>query len=100
MQTPHDQQPWLIEICPASTLKRLDLYVPYKGKSDRHRAARTKILTALPIRLSRAIRSAVLDDPEGDALDSIIAALAVFRAEHQTGFSVPTRYRREGFVFC
>ena len=65
MQSPHAKQPWLIEICPASTLKRLDLYVPYKGKSDRHRAARTKILAALPIRLSRAIRSAVLDDPEG-----------------------------------
>jgi hypothetical protein len=104
MQSPRDDQPWLIEICPASTLKRLELYVPYKGKTDRYRAARTTILAALtargPVRLSRAIRSAVLDDPEGDALDSVIAALAVFRAAHQTGFSVPARYRREGFVFC
>jgi len=100
MQSPHDDQPWLIEICPASTLKRLDLYLPYKGKSDQQRASRTTILAALPIRLSHAVRSAVLDDPEGDALDSLLAALAVFRAAHQTGFDVPARYRHEGFVFC
>ncbi len=100
MQSPHADQPWLIEICPASTLKRLDLYVPYKGQSDQQRAARTTILAALPVRLSHATRSVVLDDPEGDALDSILAALAVFRAAHQTGVGVPARYRREGFVFC
>jgi hypothetical protein len=84
MQTARLGLPWLIEICPASTLKQRQLYVPYKGKSIGHRAARSSILRSISraesIELAAPIRSRLLDDPEGDALDSFIAAAAVFGA--------------------
>lgn len=105
LQSPLDHRPCLIEICPASTLKRLGLYVPYKGKTDQHRQARTLILSTLTarhtIRLSHAPRSVLLDDPEGDALDSVIALWATARAA-RTGFACPADRltRREGWVFA
>jgi hypothetical protein len=91
MQPPVSGRPWLLEICPASTLKWLGrlthqrLSVPYKRRSDEHRAARRRILRAVEARgdltvPDPALRAAILDDPGGDALDSVIAAWAAFRA--------------------
>lgn len=76
---------WLLETCPASLLKRAGLYRPYKGAGRAHRAARRAILkaveqadaVAIP---SRAMRETLIDEPEGDALDSLLAAVAVCRA--------------------
>jgi hypothetical protein len=83
MQTALPDKPWILEICPASTLKREYLYWPYKGKSHEHREGRARILAAIEqsahLSLSDALRSVILDDPGGDALDSVIAAFAVFR---------------------
>lgn len=85
MQRALPDRVWLLEICPASTLKRESIYRPYKGRTDEHRAARTSILERLEAADSVSIpdqdvRAAVLEDRGGDALDSVIAALAAFRA--------------------
>jgi hypothetical protein len=80
-------KPWLLEVCPASTLERMGLRQPYKGhNNDRNkRANRAYILkeienTGLVTIKSPALRATILDSPGGDALDSVIAAFATFRA--------------------
>ena len=74
----------LLEICPASTLKRLDLYRPYKGRGPALREARASILSTLLALTSAvgppALRQQALDDPGGDALDALIALLATAEA--------------------
>ena len=85
MQSPAHGRATVIEICPASTLKREGLYTSYKGRASEHREERGRILTALEATAGITladdrIRSAIANDPEGDALDSVIAALAAFRA--------------------
>jgi hypothetical protein len=85
MQPPRPDVPWLVEICPASTLKNLDLYIPYKGKDRDHAPARKEILDGICqtglLRINDAgIREAVIQDNNGDALDSLIAAAATFKA--------------------
>jgi hypothetical protein len=107
MQPARLGKPWLLEICPASTLKQANLYLPYKGKSPRHHAARIGILKWLGsggrLSLSRTVmRSIVLSDPEGDALDSILAAFATFRAvsdPHRLVDGGRHDYMLEGCVF-
>lgn len=97
---------WLLEVCPASTLKHERLYLPYKGSSRSHYSVRTHILTwieeACGIQLPGTVRLAVLDDEYGDALDSVIAAFATFRAirnrAHSTAINNDT-CMREGYVF-
>ncbi len=84
---PRPDVPWLIEICPASTLKALsarlgqDLYRPYKGTGQPHRRQRAFLLAEIEklgrARLGRwALRKAVIDDAGGDALDAVIACHA------------------------
>ena len=88
LQRPRARLPWLIEICPASTLKQMNLYVAYKGRSAEHRAARSRLLRAIEksgsLSMPPPIRSRVIDDPEGDALDSVIGAWATHRAWEET----------------
>lgn len=87
MQRRLSGKPWLVEICPASTLKRYlpDLYRPYKGTKPGHLEQRTRILarlerSALVSIPDRALRAMILRDTGGDALDSVIAASAAPRA--------------------
>jgi hypothetical protein len=85
MQPARQDRPWLMEVCPASTLKREYLYwSPYKGKSKEHHRARARILEALegtlPLSVATPLRSVILDNAGGDALDSVVAAFAAFRA--------------------
>lgn len=85
MQRMRDGAPLLIEICPASTLKREGVPAVYKGASDEHRASRRRILKAMEnaglVRIaSRSLRRRVLEDAGGDALDAVIAAGAAGRA--------------------
>ena len=106
MQEPVEEKPWLLEICPASTLKKAMLYPPYKGNDDAHRSARTQVLSALERKAiaipDPAIRSAVLNNAGGDALDSVIAALVTFQS---VGSSLPVgpehgdAYAIEGYVY-
>jgi hypothetical protein len=87
MQPARPGRPWVLEICPASTLKREGLYRyrPYKGGAGAPRTNRAIILDRLqavaPLSIpQQAVRSAILEDRGGDALDSVVAALAVLRA--------------------
>ena len=77
--------PWLLEACPASLLKRLGEYTPYKGRGVRRRDARVHILETLRARERlhkprKAIVERIVDDSGGDALDAVIAGLAAARA--------------------
>lgn len=85
MQSGIEASIWLIEICPASTLKHLGLSRPYKDAKGRdYRTARQALLSEitqpLGIQVPDAIMGKVRDDRDGDALDSIIAATTTFRA--------------------
>ena len=79
-----DDVPWVMEVCPASTLKASGLYSSYKDARGSP-AARDSILRALENAGRVAfrdddVRRRVLADPQGDALDSVVAADATFRA--------------------
>ncbi|MCZ6557292.1 MAG: hypothetical protein O7A69_05885, partial [SAR324 cluster bacterium] len=69
--------PWLLEICPASTLKRMGRYRPYKGKSSSHRAMRGEILAHLEhsglVLSSPSLGRKIAEDKGGDALDAVNA---------------------------
>ncbi|MEZ5829986.1 MAG: hypothetical protein R3D05_02260 [Dongiaceae bacterium] len=79
-------KPTLIEVCAACTLKSIDLYPPYKGKDASHRRARRRILGGLIDRGAlaapdRRMRTLLLDNEGGDALDAAIGAVATARAD-------------------
>jgi hypothetical protein len=83
MQAPAPGVPWLIETCPASALKHLGWRGSYKGAAFKE--ARRQILRRLSagnvlVPLPRSLRERVVGDIGGDALDSVIAALATARA--------------------
>jgi hypothetical protein len=88
MQKPVPDRAWLLEICPASTLKQLKVDKPsYKGgrraQWDAQRKARAGVIDRLAVNglsLSDTARLEALDDRNGDALDSVVAAFAVFRS--------------------
>lgn len=109
MQSWSPVKPWLLEVCPASTLERMGLRQPYKGpnKDRDKRANRAHILgeienTGLVIIKASALRATILDDPGGDALDSVIAAFAtlrVIRSSVHSGVSATGNYVLEGYVY-
>lgn len=85
MEHPSIDRPWVIETCPASTLKKAGLYISYKGSAPAARAARRRIIDGLVrgrlmATLPRALRQIAIDNAGGDALDGMIAALATARA--------------------
>jgi len=107
MQKPLPDRPWVLEVCPASVLKRAGLYVPYKGGGEARRAARTRILRRLeettPLSIpSSALRLEVANDSGGDALDSIVAAGATARALSNPASLTAQQdsiYALEGYVY-
>jgi len=106
MQKPLADRAWVLEICPASTLKRENLSLAYKGRDEIMRTARVKILEgikktgALKIRKS-ALRSKILEDRGGDALDSVIAGFATFGAlKNGFTFDKNSPYALEGWVYA
>jgi hypothetical protein len=107
MQMPRPDRPWVIETCPASTLKHAGLYPSYKGRGDAARAARRQIVSGLIRRgllapLSRSLRRLAIENKGGDALDSIVAAAATGRALLAGAFTdtIPSRCERvEGRVY-
>ena len=92
----------LLEVCAACTLKSIDLYPPYKGRDPQHRRARSRILDFLIDRgrlvaPTRRLRSLLLDNEGGDALDAVIGAVAAARADLA---KEPDPYQRvEGRVY-
>ncbi len=103
MQTGRSGLPRLIEVCPASTLKRMNWYSSYKGRAISQRTARLVILQSLRregVQLAGRLRPGVLADPEGDALDSILAAWAAYRSLSLLDrMPRASRYEQEGRVF-
>jgi hypothetical protein len=105
MQQPLDGKAWVVEICPASTLKRENLSTPYKGSAEVRRTARINILQAIEKRLQVRVtasvtRSKIAEDCGGDALDSVIAALATFRSfRNAFALDASCPYDIEGWVY-
>jgi ribosomal protein S12 methylthiotransferase accessory factor YcaO len=107
MQEPQPDSPWLLEICPASTLKKRDLYQSsYKGKGQQKREARVRILEALERReglvVPQETRAQLIEDDGGDALDSVVAALAVSEALRHPDFPTVehhSAYAVEGYIY-
>ena len=86
-QPPRPGLPTIAEICPASLLADEGLYRrhPYKGRSDDRRRGRRAIVRALIGRgllrePARSLREVLADDPGGDALDAVLAAIGAARA--------------------
>lgn len=101
-------KPLILEICPASTLKALGLKgVSYKGRGDSHRNNRRKISNTIerkcPIKIETSeIRRNIIEDRGGDALDSVIAAMATFNAIYKKDGLVPDEDKYsgiEGYVY-
>lgn len=85
MERARTDRPWVVETCPASTLKHAGLYPSYKGTGTAAHAARRSIVDGLVRRgwlapLPPGLRRLALDNTGGDALDSMIAAIATGRA--------------------
>ena len=96
--------PTLIEVYPAATLR--DFSLPdrkYKEPGRAARERRERILTGLRewgVALPERFEDRVLDDADGDALDSLVAAVATARAV-ESGFAVEEgRYDPvEGYIY-
>ena len=80
----HENALCLIEICPASLLKREKLYLSYKGQSAAQKANREFIWDEMQKRCAfqalPAFKEAAITDFEGDALDAVLAALCTHNA--------------------
>ncbi len=105
MQRPESGKAWVLEICPASTLERQQLTLSFKGSKPGRYESRLRILQAIesttPLSIGDSTRLRVLEDRGGDALDSIIAACAVFAALPNLahlGHAKPD-YALEGYVY-
>jgi hypothetical protein len=103
MQTAASDKPWVLEICPASTLKRESLYRPYKGNSRAHREERAQILAvieqAAPLSVPEVVRPVILENTDGDALDSVLAGFAVLRALRNPAVVGASVHTVEGYVY-
>lgn len=112
MQACAPGRPWLFEVCPASTLKRLGLYYaegkprPYKGTAAGCRAERAQLLAALEaayaLTLEPTTRERVLGNAGGDALDAVICAAATAEAAECPDSMRPACAERaaiEGYIY-
>ena len=101
---PKEDAPWLLEICPASLLKKHKLYFSYKGKSDAQRQNRERILRECQanfrIEVADNLAQIAFDDTEGDALDAILSAICVARALEKNDWAPKSEIEaREGRVY-
>ncbi len=104
---PAPEKLWLLEVCPASRLKKLSgLYASYKGRDLTARRQREKILAQCEAEgltfASATHRDAILADTGGDALDSLLAA-AITHDHTRKPPEFPPEWSadpREGFVYC
>jgi len=96
--------PTLIEVYPAATLRDLDLPDrKYKEPGAESREKRERILAGLcewGVALPGKFEERILGDADGDALDSLVAAVATVRAV-ESGFAVEEgRYDPvEGYIY-
>ncbi|MBP1907925.1 DUF429 domain-containing protein [Methanolobus bombayensis] len=105
MQTPESEKPWLMEVCPASTLKSEGLYIGYKGRTEKEKKKREHILDKLidnGIVVPDSIKEQIIKNKDGDALDSFVAAYATYRSALKMNDIIgklPGIYLREGYTF-
>lgn len=104
MQNADPDKPWIAEICPACTLKEMGLYQPYKGREESKKSQRIMIvkrLSRMDIVINEDVEAAAINNSEGDALDSILAALSAFRfpAELEKMKHVDEISQKEGMIF-
>jgi len=104
MQRPDPGRPWLLEVCPASTLRLNRLSAPYKFKSREAFEAREHILRSIKRLCGLAfansrLERAVLQDHRGDALDSIIAVAAVAAGARDFTRVCASPRDVEGYIF-
>lgn len=107
MQMPLPGRAWVVEVCPASTLRRLGLYRRYKRRDEAGCAMRAAVLAALKaggelVVGSGEVRRLVARDAAGDALDSVVAAFAAWRALHRPSLLTVAKssaYALEGYIY-
>jgi hypothetical protein len=102
MTNPGAEPRGLIEVYPAATLDRYGLHRDgYKEATERATTRRTRNLNGLveraDLRIADPLRGTVAADDEGDALDSIVAACATFRAAREGPLSMGDLSAPEGF---
>ncbi|HKI99417.1 MAG TPA: DUF429 domain-containing protein [bacterium] len=106
MEPPQPGRLWLLEACPASALKARDWYHPYKGRGATHREARAELLRRVEaegVAVPRSRRAALLDDAEGDALDSVLCTWIAWRAVRDPAALLPplsAEHGVEGYVYA
>ncbi len=98
----------VIEIYPAGTLRRLGTVSrKYKEDTGEARSRRERIVERLvdpetdgfELELPEAARRRTIDDPGGDGLDSVIAAVATARAVTRNFEPESTFDRRDGYIY-
>lgn len=107
MEAPDPRRTWVVETCPASTLKQAGLYASYKGGGTEMRRARRKLIDGLVAQrlfapLPAALQRLAIDNIGGDVLDSMIAAGAMAKAYLAGDFAhavASSRERLEGRVY-
>jgi hypothetical protein len=104
MDAPRDRN--AIEIYPAGTLRRLEtVATTYKDDTEAARRRRERIVERLSepadlaVEFPTSVERTITDDPGGDALDSVVAAVATARAV-ANDFDPPTPFDdREGCIY-
>lgn len=83
MQAQSDARPSVLEVCPSSTLRSEGLpHKGYKGSTVDEETTRQYIVEQLEhgaVCMTDAVRQTAIENPDGDALDSILAAVATAR---------------------
>lgn len=108
MHMPAVNKPWILEVCPACTLKRLNLYPgPYKGDNAGFSRNRKNILDGLEkaglVYIgSDELTYKIITEKNGDAIDSVVCAVATMRAvttRSYASLSSNRIYAVEGHIF-
>jgi len=107
MQDPGKGKMLLLESAPAATLRRARIAPPFKGAAPLAWRARNGVLEAFErlgrlVKVEEPLRERVLQDPEGDSLAAVIAAItAAYASAHRERWNDdPTGgYAIEGRIF-
>lgn len=98
-------RPYLMEVCPAVSLRALALpHRGYKGRTAYAQATREQILRGLQglgVTLSPALSATVIAQPGGDGLDSIVAAVTAWLVtmRNPPSSNLPPEASREGWIY-
>jgi len=102
MQDARPDRAWVLEVCPASTLRDWDI-PSYKGPGAERRESRQRIVAKMSelglIWEDNNLVDKVVNDREGDAIDSVIAAMATARVVSGTVVPKDGAYGLEGYIY-